>query len=381
MRVAVVDPSSFSLAYDHHLCRGIAARGCDVSLFCGQRDFYAWHQEKPYSHERLFYASSRRFPTDSLPQVANKIIKGFDHLKSSVGLYHRLSSFEPDVIHFQWIPFPIVDRISSEVIDRRWPTVYTVHNSTPLHGDGNPLQRIGARSVRKTFDQLVCHTETTKRNLMQDSIPGRQITTIPHGALTYDDMPQNHETSNPAADNTILFFGSIREYKNPKTAIRAFGKIPETIRSRTVLRFVGHPKVDVEELQTLAAEEGVSDSVEWDLRYVPDLTIPSIFNSADLVLLPYSNIDQSGVLMTAMGFERPVVISDIGGFTETITDGDQGYLCPPEDEMCFADRITKILQNEILADEMSESMSKLTEGQYNWDRIAKETVAVYESII
>lgn len=98
-------------------------------------------------------------------------------------------------------------------------------------------------------------------------------------------------------------------------------------------------------LENLAAELAIESNIRWDLRYIPDEQVPVLFQSADIVAFPYREIDQSGVLMTASQFGKPIVPTAVGGFPEVRDDGVHGRLVAPDDHNAFADGLAQLPRN------------------------------------
>ena len=126
----------------------------------------------------------------------------------------------------------------------------------------------------------------------------------------------------------ILFFGLLRPYKGIDTLLEAFRRV-----EGAELWIVGNPRMDVEPLRELAAE--APGRVRFLTRFVDDAEIPAIFRRADVVVLPYRDAEQSGVLYTGLAFGKPMVLSAVGGFPEVAAAG-AARLVPPGDPAALA---------------------------------------------
>lgn len=105
------------------------------------------------------------------------------------------------------------------------------------------------------------------------------------------------------------------------------------------------------------------------------------FAQADVVVLPYRRIDQSGVLMVALAFGKPVVASRVGGFAEVLRDGVHGFLVAPGDVTSLARALAQILQDEELRTRMAGVVERLASGELSWRNIAEQTVQVYQAVL
>jgi glycosyltransferase involved in cell wall biosynthesis len=306
-------------------------------------------------------------------------IKGVEHIVDMALFIRKIRAMEPDVIHFQWLPIPALDMLYLWALRRVAPLALTVHDTTPFRGAStSPIQYLGSESVYDMFDQLIVHTRISRDELVARGVPPSKISIIPHGILQYPSQASENETDNP---RTILFFGTIKPYKNIETLLEAYAKLPAETCEKVELRIAGNPQMDVRPLRERATTLGIQSSVHWDFRFVPDAEVPRLFSDADLIVFPYDDIDQSGALLTALQYETPIVATDIAGFASVLTDGEHGYLVPPNDSVALSDAMNRILSNPQLAAQMSESIGNLVESIPSWVEIARRTREVYESVV
>ena len=94
----------------------------------------------------------------------------------------------------------------------------------------------------------------------------------------------------------------------------------------------------------MARRLGLEECIVWKDHYIPNEEVPALFRSADLVVLPYREATQSGVVPVAYQFEVPVVATDVGGLAEVVRPGETGYLVPPEDPEALAGRIQQFFR-------------------------------------
>ena len=111
-------------------------------------------------------------------------LKGADHVLCMAALLARLRRERPDVIHFQWLPLPVVDRHFLPAFARLAPLVLTAHDSKPFNGDpAARLQGLGAKDCFGLFDRLIVHTERFRERLLSAGVPAERVVRIPHGLL------------------------------------------------------------------------------------------------------------------------------------------------------------------------------------------------------
>lgn len=384
MKVAMIDPSAFTPPYDHHLCEGLSKAGCDVTLVTTEFDYVGWKNGTSYQKREAFYSLTNRLYPSADSSWHRQLLKGGEHVADSVLLLRYLKQLDPDVIHFQWLPLPVVDKVFVERLEQIAPVVYTVHDTTPYHGaTPSRLQVWGVRSVPKKFDRLIVHTNDAREELTERDISASKISVVPHGVLRYPDSerPTPDSSSGPTNhENVVLFFGGIKEYKGVDVLLRAFSELQPEAQEQTRLKIAGSASTSVDELQQLATELGIETRVDWDIRYLPDDEVPGLFEIADVVVFPYRNADQSGALMTALPYGNPIIASDIGGFSAVLEDGKHGRLVEPEDPGILSAALEDVLSNESKRDRMGEAVRDLATSTYSWHEIAKRTLEVYGSV-
>ena len=378
MKIALIDPSLFGWPYDHALVEGLRASGHTVSLFT--KHLAAEEPGKNASEiVEFFYPGLHSAWAKKLPHPVFLMLKGLMHPVCLVSLLRRLRRMRPDVIHFQWAPLPAVDGIFIPAFRRIAPTILTVHDSAPFNNDPRPiLQRIGAISVMRSFDRLIVHTNRARQRLISHGLPPAKVAIIPHGILETGPLPSVSHTAGNASDPvTLLLFGRIKPYKGTDVAIRALAAMPAASRARCRLRVVGKPYMDMEPLFALARELGVELNIVWDLRFVADDELNQIFSEADIMVMPYREIDASGVLMLALSLGLPIIASRIGLFAEMLEDGQHGRLVAPEDPAALAESLAVLADSAPERSRMSGNVRALREFIPDWQSIGEQTVAVY----
>jgi glycosyltransferase involved in cell wall biosynthesis len=121
-------------------------------------------------------------------------------------------------------------------------------------------------------------------------------------------------------------------------------------------------------------------NVIWDPRFVADEELPSYFERADLVVLPYLDADQSGVLYTALAFGKPLLLSDVGGFPE-LADTGAARIVPRGDAAALGQALRELLGEHDTLRRMAAAASAAARGRYSWPRIADAHLALYERLL
>jgi len=136
--------------------------------------------------------------------------------------------------------------------------------------------------------------------------------------------------------------------------------------------------MDIEPLREAARAAG--GTVRFIDRFVTDAEIPAYFRRADVVVLPYRRIDQSGVLYTALAFGKAMVLSDVGGFSEIGRVHGAAELVPPDDPAALREAIARLLGDAGARSALEERAAAAAAGHFSWDEIGRRTLRLYEEV-
>jgi glycosyltransferase involved in cell wall biosynthesis len=366
MRVHIVDPSAFTLPYDHALSSALAGAGADVELITSRFAYGDAPEPDGYAVRKLFYRHARGAP-GSRARLAGKLV---EHVPDM--LRYRGVARAADVVHFQWLAVQAVDRY---LLPRR-PTVLTAHDLLPR--EPRPSQAYAQRRLYEAVDAVVVHSRYGRDLLVGElGVDPAKVRVIPHGAFKHltlqpGELPLPDELAAVRAP-VVLFFGLLRPYKGLDVLLDAWRGI-----DGAELWIVGRPRMPVESLRARAPA-----SVRFVPRYVPDAELPAFFRRADAVVLPYSRterFDQSGVLATALAFGKPTVVSDVGGFGEVAAAG-AARLIPPNDPSALHGALERLLGDPQEREGLASGALAAASGPYSWEEAAGQTLALYRELV
>ncbi len=367
MRVDVVDPSAFTPPYDHALCAALARAGADVRLQTSRFGYGPVPAADGYERVERFY---RRAPAagGGLAARTRFAAKLAQHVPDM--LAYRRAAAAADVVHFQWLTVQPVD---VHLLPRARPVVLTAHDVLPREPRRGQLA--AQRRLYGQVDAIVVHSEHGRVRLVDAlGVAPEKVAVIPHGAFTHLlDVPGERPLPDELAAVTkpvVLFFGLLRPYKGLDVLLdawRAAGLDAE-------LWIVGMPRMDVAPLRAAAPP-----SVRWVPRFVADDEVAAYFRRAALAVLPYREIDQSGVLFTALAFGAPLVLSAVGGFPEVAADG-AAALVAPGDAGALAGELRRLLADDGARAALAAGARAAAAGRYSWDAIASAHLALYETL-
>lgn len=373
LSVQVVDPSAFTPPYDHALCAALARTHDDrgslaVELVTSRFAYGSVPPARGYAVREAFYRWTPGAPGSHVRRAAKLAQHVPDMLRYSLRVAPRA-----DVVHFQWLT---VQPLDVHLLPRSRPLVLTAHDVLPREPRGGRVQHRAQQRLYERVDAVVVHSEHGAGRLREQlGIDAAKVHAIPHGAFAHlaqlpDGVARPLPPELAAVEKpVVLCFGLIRPYKGIDVLLEAWRGIEDA-----ELWVVGLPKMDLAPLRA-AAPPGV----RFVERFVADEEIPAYFRRADLVVLPYREIDQSGVLFTALAFGAPLLLTRVGGFPEVAATG-AAELVEPGDPAALHTALARLLADPAARERLAGAARAAAAGPFAWDAIARRHIALYRSL-
>jgi glycosyltransferase involved in cell wall biosynthesis len=363
VRIVLADPPSFTRPYDHALGSALARRGHEVHLLASP-----FPPDRPaisgdFRVHELAFPLSGRMVTRSR---ARRAVRLAEYGPSIARLLLRIQRLAPDVAHFQWLARPTYYRPLLARLARRRPLVLTAHD---LAAPRRRLER-GWPEVLALMRRVIVHSQRGVATIESLGVPRDRIAVIPHPVF---DAPDG--VSEAPLGETLLFFGLLRDYKGLDVLVRALAAVP---RARLVV--AGDPVDPVEPVQALAREAGVAERIEWRLGFQPQPEVTELMRQAALVVLPYRQLDSSGVLATALGHGRPAIVSDVGSLGDLVREYGAGDVVAPGDPEALAVALRGLLDDRA-ALEQARTGALRAARELTWDAAAEAHERVYAEVI
>jgi glycosyltransferase involved in cell wall biosynthesis len=343
------------------------------------------------------------------PQIRFLNLRGDQRPESSVGqklwrvtiYYMRLLNYattaEPRIFHLLWNnKFQFFDRtllmLYYKVLGKK--VTFTVHNVNAGERDANDswLNRVSLRAQYQLVDHLFVHTDKMKRELVSGfAVPPHKVSVIPFGIN--NTVPNTNLSTAQAkekvdvkeTDRTMLFFGNIAPYKGLDDLVAAFIQLAKAETGYRLL-IVGRPKHDQDywrRIDEVIMRSEVRDRIRKRIEYVPDEDTELYFKAADVLILPYTHVFQSGVLFLGYSFGLPAIATDVGSLREEIVEGETGFLAKPRDPSDLARAIRRYFESDLyrnLADRRAK-IRTYANDRYSWNKVARITTNVYSNLL
>ena len=308
-------------------------------------------------------------------------------------LLHYAATARPQVFHILWnSKFELFDRTALMLYYRLLgkKIVLTAHNVNAAKRDSTDslLNRLTLRMQYRLADHIFVHTDKMKRELADDfGVREAAVTVIRHPVN--NSVPNTDLTPADAKlrlglrkdEKAILFFGSIRPYKGLEYLVSAFQLLDSHADYRLII--AGEPKKDAEDYLNDILQQASRDCdggrIIRRLEFIPDGDTELYFKAADVLVLPYADIFQSGVLFLAYSFGLPVVATDVGSLKENIVEGETGFVCQPRDAMHLATTIEAYFNSDLYKtlDRRRSEIEDYAKRRHSWDAVSEETRGVY----
>jgi D-inositol-3-phosphate glycosyltransferase len=328
---------------------------------------------------------------------ASPITKGLRVLKYYARLIGYAAKARPKLFHILWNnKFQLFDctllMLYYKLLGKR--VVFTAHNVNAGKRDKNDswLNRISLKVQYSLSDHIFVHTDGMKGEMASEfDIPESKISVIPFGI---NNTVPNTSLSTAEAkrqlgiskdDKVLLFFGNIAPYKGLEYLLAAFTELSKKDRSYRLI-IAGRPKGSEDywkQIQQSITGSGMRDRIIARIEYIPDEETELYFKAADVLVLPYARVFQSGVIFLGYSFGLPAIAADVGSLKEEIAEGEAGLVFKPRDSFDLARKIERYFNSDLFHNLEAHRLSikAYANERYSWDKVASITAAVYSDLL
>jgi len=375
--------------YVDNLSRALAERGHDVAIVTAADYELAQstdEAQQPKKH-RVVKTISRRVPSLErfLPRFLRQPARQVEALLDSFRVASKVARTRPDVVHLHCtnqVAFAYLWWL--RVFRQR--VVYTAHVVTP-HEPIRFQSAIYGR-IHRWCKLIVAHSKFDRDRLRSEfGVEDKRLTVIPHGEYSFFEKhgePPNRNLKRQELGiqedaEVALFFGYVREYKGLDLLLEAW---PETQSQRpnAQLLIAGDPVRLPErrraELEDWAERLGAVHRFD----YIPFEDVAGYFAAADVLVMPYRAISQSGVLFLALSLGLPVVATRVGALPEMLTDGESALLVDPGSPTQLSEALVRVLGSEELRTTLSQGSLRVADD-HSWQSIAERTEDAFQQLL
>lgn len=317
-------------------------------------------------------------PEDLIIKRTINAINPFSWLK--VG--RRIGREKPDLVIIRyWLPFlaPCLGTIAG-LVGRNNHTIIICLADNVVPHEHRPGDRLLTNYFMQRIDGLIAMSQSVLKdgNSFRNNLPQGFC---PHPIFDNYGEKLSFELAKQKLKldlnkRYLLFFGFIRDYKGLDLLINAFAD--ERLRKFPVkLLVAGEYYSSPEPYLKLIKENNLEDFVELRTDFIPDDQVNLYFCAADMVVQPYKSATQSGVTQIGYHFNKPMLVTNVGGLSEIIPDGKIGYVVEP-DSQNIADALVDFYEN----DRITEFETNIVEEKkkFSWTNMVDTFISVYNQI-
>jgi len=328
----------------------------------------------PIGTDVSLFSSDIRLQLVDIPvfsSVSNilKLVTGIYFFK----LYRAIAATKPDVIHLN-SSHPLL-LVTLPLLARKYNVVATIHDATSHPGtDKNLRKHLERLVVVRHAKYIFVHRDVIRTQFLElnPNIDKSQVLITPHGDYDFFNKVNNNSTTEEAA--TLLFFGRISIYKGLIHLVEAV----ELIRQK-------HPNLKV----IIAGNGDLGQQVQQAMqdkiyevhnRFISDKEVPAFFSRSRILVLPYIEASESGVIQVGKAFNKPIISTHVGGIPEAITDGKTGIIVPPEDSHALADAIDRLLSDKGKYEEIKKNIQQEGRNRPGWKEASATMTDIYNTV-
>ncbi len=287
----------------------------------------------------------------------------------------HIRKLRPDIVHFDDSSLRLCGVVPGL---RGIPIIFSVHDPEPHSGENDWRTNLAYRLTFRQGAGFILHSRALK-NVFEArfGVSANRVDTVHLGPFDiYQHASQ--ALTQASAQPTVLFFGRISVYKGLEVLYAAAPLVADKVPG---VRFVvaGRPVHGYVPPRPPALPNG--GRIEVIERYIGNAEVGALFGEASVVACPYLDATQSGVVLTAYAFDRPVVATAVGGMPEYVHEGETGYLVPPGDADALANALVRILADSDARARLIEGVKQARAREFNWNRAADQTLEAYSKVV
>ena len=376
--------------YVDNLSRALAERGHEAVIVTAA-DYElaepAGETDEPPAKHRVVQTISRWVPTLDrvLPRFLRQPARQVEALFDAFRVAFRVARMRPDIVHLHCTNQVAIAYLWWLRVFRQ-RVVCTAHVVTP-HEPIRFQNAIYGR-IHRWCQLIVAHSKFDLKRLRTEfGVEEQRLTVIPHGEYGFfeqhgdppDQAAQRRKLGIKEDAEVVLFFGYIREYKGLDLLLEAW---PETQSQRPNAQLliagdpVRLPSDRRAELQQWAERLGAVHHFD----YIPFKDVAGYFGAADLLVMPYRAISQSGVLFLALSLGLPVVATSVGALPEMLTDGESALLVEPGSPAELSKALVRVLASAELRETLSQGSLRVADD-HSWQSIALRTEEAFQQLL
>lgn len=284
-----------------------------------------------------------------------------------------IKKISPDIVHFDDLSL----RMSLSLYRlRRSRIVLSIHDPIFHEGENTWRDYLSRKLAFRWVNKFILHNQSQKKDFISRyRILTEKVRSIPLGIYTVYRYWHNAEITQKT--NTVLCFGRLSRYKGIRTLFQAARQVAAKISG---VQFIIAGRQ--ERHYALPAKPSLPNggSIHLYDTYISNHHAAELFQAATVVVCPYHEATQSGVILTSYAFNRPVIATWAGGLQEYVVDGQSGLIVEPQNAIQLANAIISILADRHKQHQLKTGIRKIGARKLNWGQLSMQTVDLYSEL-
>lgn len=378
MRIIILDITARNAKqYNPSLCRSIALNRPNdevilMSPDCGM------------SNEGFVYKKLLRIVPHSINSSTSgvkRLLRAVESIINYLLVIIYVLTHHVDVLHIQWLVFIDYCNLEKYIlaifkkIRPKMKLFMTVHNIYPHDLTDREMQiyRDRFNGISKYYDGFIVHLDSAKKELVASFLIGEdRVYVAYHGIYLGEQILRKGKQTNDGYTH-IIMYGSQTRYKGADLLVDALYKLPQEYIDKMKVSIIG---TTAQDLYDEYKDKLDAVNVTWINRFVSDNELYEAISQSDLILLPYRKITQSGVLLLALSYYKPILTSDLPSFRETLYGYPDSCFFESGNVNSLADKLKDFMDGKIDKDILNKVIKNLN-IKYSWDETAKNTISAY----
>lgn len=378
MKIAVLDITGRNaIQYNPALCNAISRIEKDITLLSPTLSC----TERGFKYVRLLNLLPKSWICKETR--SKRLLRAFEVVLNYIFVWIYLLFNRPDILHFQWLPFLEFSSIEKFILKlynktcRNTKLFLTVHNVYPhnLNEEQKKLYHKRFIEIDPLITGYLVHLKSTEVELISEYKIKKEKMCVAYHGIYKSGMPS--VCSKPSDGRFhIILYGNQSKYKGTDIFIDALKEMPITYLRKIAVKIVGQTEKNIYDR---CIDDAKKMGVDWINHFVEDSELYQAIEESDLIVLPYRSITQSGVLLLALSYIKPIITSDLQPFKETLEGYTDDYFFETGNPTSLANLIIRYINGEIDIVKQKSIIKKLN-IKYSWDNTAISTLDAYNKI-
>ena len=317
--------------------------------------------------------------------ICKRLLKVVEAIINYIIVLRYIKKEHIDVLHLQWLPFMDVCAIEGlwlKAIRKMNPEIkiiMTMHNIYPHNSSAAQklTYRKRIQSILSLIDFWIVHTQYAEKKLETEyGIERHKIQIIHHGIFIPETTipPRKRRTDRKIR---ILLYGLQSAYKGTDILIESIQLLPHSYKKKLEVQIIGATESS---FYNKYKNDAMQENIIWINQYVSESDLLQYIQDADVLIFPYRSITQSGALLLGLYFQKPLLVSNLPAFRETLGEEyPNSLIFESNDSQALANSIKRYIDNPLDITKIKSIIKKLIDNN-SWQQAANKTIELYHSI-